>query len=243
MGVSDVLKHTELADKEVVGVIDHAVVSVTTEKLADGVLSADAAGRAKMADGFVTSAKVEKDADLDIGSGGFLATKTLTRFYFVPISMFGKDKDPPVADIFGICYVLKFAVGTSKAYYKFHVPTDWVPGTDVLVHTHWTRSTTGSDESGKTVKWQMKYLVADGKTENVNAGEVALSVQDTYDSTSTTDQVVHQTDSVVIPASAISSGDCIVIELMAITPTGTALSTPAIAALGATYTAYQVVSP
>ena len=164
----------------------------------------------------------------------------ITRFYFVPISMFGKDKDPPTANTYGICYVLEFTVDTDKAYYKFHVPDDWVPGTDILVHAHWTRSTTGTDESGKTVKWQMKYLVVDGKSENVNAGEATLSVQDTYDSASTTDQIVHQTDGVVIPASVISAGDCVVIELMAVTPTGTALLEPAIAALGAVYTGYQV---
>lgn len=172
------------------------------------------------------------------------AAGSITHHVLIPSSNLGRGPtNPPVVDIYGICHALEFTVDTDKAYYKFHVPDDWVPGTDILVYVHWTRSGTGSNESGKTAKWQFKYLAVDGISENVNAGESTLSVQDTYDSASTTDQIVYTTDDVTIPAAAISAGDCIVIELMAITPTGTALSEPACAALGISYTAYQVVPP
>ena len=53
-----VTAHTALTDKEVAGVIDHADGSVTLAKLIDGILSADAPGRARMADGFITTAKL-----------------------------------------------------------------------------------------------------------------------------------------------------------------------------------------
>jgi len=48
-----VTKHTELLEKEIGGVIDHADRSVTTAKLADGAVTA-----AKIADGAVTTAKI-----------------------------------------------------------------------------------------------------------------------------------------------------------------------------------------
>lgn len=53
-----------------VGSIALADNSVSTAKLQDGVLSADAAGRAKMADGFVTAAKLDSSAVLTAGIGG-----------------------------------------------------------------------------------------------------------------------------------------------------------------------------
>ncbi|MBW2648961.1 MAG: hypothetical protein JRC53_03955 [Deltaproteobacteria bacterium] len=110
----------------------------------------------------------------------------------------------------------------------------------MLIYIHWTRSTTGSDESGKTVKWQLKYLAVNGTSENVNSGETTLSVQDTYDSAVPADQVAYRTDPLTIPAAAIEAGDCITFELMAITPTGTALSEPACVGFSIEWTAYQV---
>lgn len=165
-----------------------------------------------------------------------------TQHLVVPSCNLGRPPtNPPTVDIYGICQVLEFTVGTDKAYYKLHVPIDWAPGTGIKVHAHWTRSSTGADDSGKTVKWQMKYLAVDGRSENVNSGESTLSVQDTYDSSDVNDQIAYATDDVTIPASAIAAGDCIVIELMAVAPTGTALSDPACAALGITFINNRVV--
>lgn len=184
-----------------------------------------------------------KDENLNLGTGSLTTTHTISRHIMIPSSNFGKPvTNPPTVDVYGICHVLEFTVGTDKAYYKFHIPADWVPGTDILTQIHWTRSTTGSEENTKTVKWQMKYLAVDGVSQNINAGESTLSVQDTYDSSSTTDQIVYQTE-VTVPESDLSLGDCVVIELMAIAPTGTALSEPACAAAGITYTAYQFTPP
>lgn len=208
--------HPGLTNKEIAGVIDHADGSVTNAKIADGTINLEA--------------KAEE--------------VTITKHIVISSSNLGRGPtNPPVVDIYGICAVLEFTVDTDKAHHKFHVPDDWVPGTPILVHVHWTRSSTGSDESGKTVKWQIKYLSVNGISENVNAGEATLLVQDTYDSASTTDQIAYATDDVTIPVAAIAAGDCIVVELMAVTPTGTALSEPACAALAITYTAYQVARP
>jgi len=51
-------KHTGLTDKEIAGIIDHANDSVRLAKLINGILSADAPGRLKMADGFITLPKM-----------------------------------------------------------------------------------------------------------------------------------------------------------------------------------------
>jgi len=166
----------------------------------------------------------------------------VTRTLVIPADSLGKNPvNPPAVVVYGICQALKFTVDTDKAYYKFHVPNTWVPGTDILVYVHWTRSSTGGDDSGKTAKWQLKYLSVNGISENVNSGEATLSVQDSYDSSSLTTQIAYRTDVLTIPAAALAAGDCVTFELMAITPTGTALSEPACVGLSISWNAYQVI--
>ncbi len=216
MGFERVIEHTKLINKEVAGVIDHADLSITNEKIAGKTIDL-----------------VEKAEEV-----------TITKHIVIPSSNLGRPPtNPPVVDIYGTCHVLEFTVNTDKAYYKFHIPEDWVPGTNMTAHVHWTRSGTGSDESGKTVKWQMRNLNIDGNSENVNSGESTQSVQDTYDSALTPDQIAYRTGEMTIPASVIGPEDLIILELMAVTPTGTALSEPACVALGFTYTAHQVSRP
>jgi len=167
----------------------------------------------------------------------------VTRHLVIPADSLGKNPtNPPAIDVYGICQALEFTVDTDKAYYKIHVPDDWVSGTDILIYIHWTRSSTGGDDSTKTVKWQLKYLAVNGTSENVNSGETTLSIEDTYESSDINQQVAYRTDALTIPAAAIEVGDCITLELMAITPTGTALSEPACVGLSISWTAKQVIS-
>lgn len=167
------------------------------------------------------------------------STNTVTRHIVISSSGFGRGPtDPPVVDVYGIWHVSEFTMNTDKAYYEFHLPSDLVPGTDILVHVHWTRSTTGDNENGKTVKWQVKYLVVNSVSRNINAGESTLTVQDMYDSVSTTDQIMYATDYMTMPGENFYPEYYVVIELMAITPTGTALSNPACTSLAISYTSY-----
>jgi len=167
---------------------------------------------------------------------------SFTEHLLIPADGLGKNPtNPPAVAIYGICQALEFTVDTDKAYYKLHVPDDWVAGTDITIHIHWTRSSTGGDDSTKTVKWQIKYLAVNGIDENVNSGETTLSVEDTYDSSSTTDQIAYKTDGLTIPNTAIEAGDCITLELMAVTPTGTGLSEPACVGLSIDWTAKQIM--
>jgi len=175
-----------------------------------------------------------------LSSAKLTSPATITRHYVVGACELGKNPtNPPAVDVYGITQVLEFTVDTDLAYYKLCIPEDYASG-DLSIYIHWTRSATGSDESGKTVKWQLKYLAINGTSENCNSEESTLSVQDTYDSTSTTEQIVYKTDSMTIPAASFSAGDILILELGAITPTGTALSEPAMVAICIEYIADQV---
>ena len=157
-------------------------------------------------------------------------------------SELGKNvTNPPVVVHFGITKVLKFTVNTDKASYKFLVPDDYASG-DFLIHINWTRSTTGSDESTKTVKWQVKNLVINGTSEECATGEnTDDAVQDTYDSSSETDKIVYQTENITIAAAEFAAEETVIIEIMAVTvDSGVALSEPALVSLGFEYTAHKV---
>jgi len=163
---------------------------------------------------------------------------THTATVVVPADSLGKNPtNPPAVDVYGVCQALEFTVDTDKAYYKLHVPDSWVSGTDMLINIFWTRSSTGSDESGKTVKWQLEYIVVSGEGDKVNSAGTTISVQDTYDSSVAADQVLYVTGDLTIPAGSLSAGGCISLELMAVTPTGTALSAPACLGFKVSWTA------
>jgi len=163
---------------------------------------------------------------------------THTATEVIPADSLGKNPtNPPAVDVYGVCQALEFTVDTDKAYYKLHVPDSWVSGTDMVINIFWTRSSTGSDESGKTVKWQLEYIVVSGEGDNVNSAGTTISVQDTYDSSVAADQVLYVTGDLTIPAGSLSAGGCISLELMAVTPTGTALSAPACLGFKVSWTA------
>jgi len=170
-----------------------------------------------------------------------LASGTRTAHKHWTASELGKNKtDPPAVDHFGICKVIKFTVNTDKASYKFLVPDDYASG-NFTIHINWTRSTTGSNESGKTVKWQVKNLVINGTNEEVATGENTDAIQDAYDSSSTTDKICYQTGNITIAAAEFAAEEIVIIEIMAVTvDSGVALSEPALVSLGFEYTAYKV---
>ena len=186
---------------------------------------------------FGSAAKRWKDLHL---GGEVYSDNTIPGRITIPSAIFGKFADPPKAAAYGITFVLEFTVDQDLAYYNFCVPRDWRVGTDMNLSLFWTRSATGSDESGKTVKWEVKYLPINGIDENCNAGESAAAVQDTYDSASTTDQIVYATDGITIPGAALAVHDLVLLRVQAITPTGTALVEPALLGVCMLYTRYQL---
>lgn len=169
-------------------------------------------------------------------------TETYENHIHVPVSQLGKNvTNPPTVNNFGITKVFEFTINTDVVHYSIEVPHDYASG-NLLLHIHWTRSTTGSDESAKTVKWQVKNLVINGTSEEISTGENTDSIQDVYDSNSTTDKIGYLTGDMVISTGEFSVNEMIVMEIMAITvDSGVALSEPALIALGFTYTAYKII--
>ena len=148
--------------------------------------------------------------------------------------------NPPAIEVYGITHVLKFTVNTDKSYHKLEIPSDYAGG-DITLHLHWTKSTTNSDQSNKNVKWQIKYLLLE-EDSNCNSGESTLTAQDTYISAVSASQIIYTSPALTIPANGYSPHKMIMLEGMAITPTGDALSDePALIALGITYKAKNVI--
>ena len=170
-----------------------------------------------------------------------LASGTRTQHVHWTASELGKNKtNPPAVNQYGICKVVEFTVNTDKVHYKFLVPDDYASG-DFLIHINWTRSTTGSDESGKTVKWQIKNLVINGTSDEWATGENTDTVQDVYDSSSETDKIVYETGDMTIAAAEFSAEELVILEIMTVTvDSGVALSEPALVSLGYNYTAHKV---
>lgn len=167
---------------------------------------------------------------------------TYTKILCIPVAGLGKNKtNPPEVAEYGITQVLEFTVNTDKVHFKIDVSSDYHSG-DILVDIHWTKSTINSDQSTKVVKWQLKYLVIDGESENCNSGESTLSVEDAYDSAVNETQIVYKTGYLTIPANDFEEHMLIIMEIMAVTPVGTPLSDePAFIHMDIIYTAKNVV--
>jgi hypothetical protein len=163
---------------------------------------------------------------------------TYTKIVRVTASKLGKNvTNPPIVAEYGITHALKFTVNTDKAHYKQAVESDYAGG-DINVHFHWTKSTINSDQSTKNVKWQLKYLVINGTSENCNSGESTDSIGDTYDSAVNATQIICKTGDITIPNGIFEIHDMIIMEVMAVTPTPDALSDePALIYLDIVYTA------
>jgi hypothetical protein len=66
--------------------------------------------------------------------------------------------NPNWANIGGSFYGYNFDL-TDEAFFSFHVPHDYQPGTDIHLHTHWLCKST---DTTNTVKWQFDYMYALG---------------------------------------------------------------------------------
>lgn len=134
----------------------------------------------------------------------------------------GPAANPPARVLYGITPALEFTLNTDHIGYKLNIPDDYVTGTDIEIRVVWTKSTTTDDQSAKFAKWQLKYLPFECD-ENVNSAEATLTVEDEYPSAVTDTQLAACSGNMTIPSASIAAGDIISLQLMAVTPAGTAL--------------------
>ncbi|GAI57665.1 unnamed protein product, partial [marine sediment metagenome] len=225
VGLVPIKKHTELTDKEVAGVIDHADGSVdlltkgtyVPVNKAGDTMTGNLVPDPTDAHDFGSAAKRWRNLHL---GGDVYSDNTIPGRITIPSS-----NQSSLRQSWSISYIKNIRIPAKVSpMFTRHARADtkphrkWAtcspvmticatgslprfsrtafPATDLNISLFWTRSSTGSDESGKTVKWEVKYLPINGIDENCNTGESTLSVQDTYDSASTTDQIVYATDGI-----------------------------------------------
>lgn len=148
---------------------------------------------------------------------------TYTHIEKIDAGLLGKaPTNPPAIATAGITPGMKYTVGTDKSSIIFKVPQNYYSG-DALLWFNWTKSAVGADESTKQVKWQVQYLkIAPG--DNCNIGETTLSVEDAYDDSDLTSQVIYSSATLTIPEASLAADGGLVLEISAIAPSGVALS-------------------
>lgn len=89
-------------------------------------------------------------------------------------------------------YAHAFALN-DECWINYHIPHDYVPGTDVHFHVHWMPS--GTD--GNDVKWQFTYMYADGHDQG-NFNPTGTTVTATGSPTTQYQHMVTETAGVTI---------------------------------------------
>lgn len=85
---------------------------------------------------------------------------------------------------------LKFDLVTDVAYRILKIPNNF-EGSPTF-HVHWTKSS-DADESGKTIRWRIRYTVFDGIDDEVSGSPTEAVLDDTYEDSGTTTRVVYRT--------------------------------------------------
>ena len=92
---------------------------------------------------------------------------------------------------FGTLVALHYKKDNDKVYGYSKIPTSYV--SDASFHIHWTKNV-DTNQAGATVRWEIKYNVFDGSSQDVNVGPTnTLILDDTYDDSGTTSRVVYRT--------------------------------------------------
>jgi hypothetical protein len=125
----------------------------------------------------------------------------------------------PQVIVIGTTACLHWTKNNEVAYNQFKVPSTYV--SDPTFHLHWTKNV-DTDQSGATVRWQLRYTVFNGSNQDINVAPTAtITWDETYLSNGTTSRIVYRTPSVA--ATGIVAGAYVGMELSYV-PAGTTLS-------------------
>lgn len=108
---------------------------------------------------------------MDKASGGGMKVDLLNptfgwRDIIGPIEIKTAGATDPVWAVYrGSIYAYTFDTATAEAFFTFHVPHDYVPGTDMHVHMHWSQIVVDSGGAAGVpgnIEWSFDITYADG---------------------------------------------------------------------------------
>jgi hypothetical protein len=151
-------------------------------------------------------------------------TGTFDKTFTMPFEEFGRPPtNPPTLEVAGNVILGIFTLDTDQAFMKFPIPAfDYAGAGGISIQVVWTNDG-GVDDNGKNVKFQLNYQVAtEGDDVSAEASGSPLTIEDTY--TSDSGYIEHHTDWVNVSHSELQGKYCLFVKLMAVTPSGTALT-------------------
>lgn len=127
-----------------------------------------------------------------------------------------------------------YTLGTDQGYQVFKIPSSYAG--NLKTHIHWSKSD-DLNESGKNVRWQVSYLIASGNGANLNTSPTIVNIDGTYADTGLTSRICYRSADYAL--SGAVAGYYLYIQVMAVTPTGTAMaSEPLLLSLDISYDSY-----
>lgn len=119
-------------------------------------------------------AELKNDGELELHG-----TARVTRHVSVDAAGFTKvaGGSPPLDAGQGTFGVLLFdAAGTEEAFYNFHMPHDWDPGTNITVFLFWSPT---EDTDAKHVQWELDWETRQAENDEViGAGSTNIELHD-----------------------------------------------------------------
>ena len=185
------------------------------------------------------------DQKLHLFGGQQGAVLTATRSFhapaLVPEAGTNSPGQQPTLALIGTTLVAHFTLNADNAYRIFKIPGNYVGG--AAFHVHWTKESGAAgngDQSGNSVRWQIRYTVFESKqsiADDINVAPTIFELDDTYDDAGTTTRLAHHTPNIAAPG--FVAGQYISMCIEAITPAGSALTCePALISADLTYTEY-----
>lgn len=114
-------------------------------------------------------------------------------------------------------YTWNFTTGDSQTYH-YHIPHDYVPGTDIYFHTHWF----GPQTAGNYTKWQYDFLYAKGHNQApFPTTATTVSIEQQQDTTAY-QHMIAETAGVTISGCEVDG--LIICKVSRIAPSGTDVS-------------------
>lgn len=156
---------------------------------------------------FADTVAIDSDLILPKTSGNGIKVDTTTPTFpwhdiIGSIQLRGTGSDPAWAAYDGssIIYQAQFTATNKYLWMVYHIPHDYVPGSDLYIHSHWSHNVTTVNGGSVTWEWQVSY--ASGYDTDTFTTPVAI----TYASNASTSQYGHVIGETQLSSSGGSGG-------------------------------------